>query len=91
MGICDKQVKPAVSEFEARPEAYPTTNSPSSFHVGEGDCAALQTIRLSAVITGEGRVSHRGLEFYLMLAAIVTLSQLELFSLHGLIPETRQD
>ena len=38
VGICDKQVKPAVSEFEARPEAYPTTNSPSSFHVGEGDC-----------------------------------------------------
>ena len=52
---------------------------------------ALQTIRLSAVITGEGRVSHRGLEFYLMLAAIVTLSQPELFSLHGLIPVTRQD
>ena len=53
ISICDKQDKPAVSEFEVRPEANPTTTSPSSFHVGVGDRVALQTAR--AVITGEGQ------------------------------------
>jgi len=53
ISICDKQDKPAVSEFEVRPEATPTTTSPSSFHVGAGDHVALQTAR--AVITGEGQ------------------------------------
>ena len=53
ISICDKQIKPAVSEFEVRPEANPTTTSPSSFHVGAGDRVALQTAR--AVITGEGQ------------------------------------
>ena len=53
ISICDKQVKPAVSEFEVRPEANPTTTSPSSFHVGAGDRVALQTAR--AVITEEGQ------------------------------------
>ena len=56
ISICDKQVKPAVSEFEVRPEANPTTTSPSSFHVGAGDRVALQTAR--AVITREGQ-PHR--------------------------------
>ena len=51
--ICDKQFQPAVSEFEVRPEANPTTTSPSSFHVGAGDRVALQTAR--AVVTGEGQ------------------------------------
>ena len=53
ISICDKQIKPTVSEFEVRPEANPTITSPSSFHVGAGDRVALQTAR--AVITGEGQ------------------------------------
>ena len=53
ISICDKQDKPTVSEFEVRPEANPTTTSPSSFHVGAGDRVALQTAR--AVIIGEGQ------------------------------------
>jgi len=53
ISICDKQDKSAVSEFEVRPEANPTTTSPSSFHVGVRDCVALQTA--CAVITREGQ------------------------------------
>ena len=53
ISICDEWDKPTVSEFEVRPEANPTTTSPSSFHVGAGDRVALQTAR--AVITGEGQ------------------------------------
>ena len=50
-----------MSEFEVRPEANPTTTSPSSFHVGAGDRVALQTAR--AVITGESQPQRVGVLF----------------------------
>ena len=56
ISICAKQDKPVVSEFEVRPEANPTTTSPSSFHVDAGDRVALQTAR--AVINRGGSATE---------------------------------
>jgi len=86
ISICDKQDKPAVSEFEVRPEANPTTTSPSSFHVGAGDRVALQTA--CAVITGEGQPQRVRVLFdagsyrSFVTAGVARLAQL---------PVTRQD
>lgn len=56
VGICDKQVKPAVSKFEVRPEANLLQIAQVVFMLVKE--IALQTIRLSAVITGEGQLQR---------------------------------
>ena len=52
ISICDKYVRPVVSEFEVVLDINPTYSSPRIFHVGAGGHVALQTA--CAVITGEG-------------------------------------
>lgn len=80
VGICDKQVKPAVSEFEVRPEANLLQIAQVVFMLVKE--IALQTIRLSAVITGEGQLQRvrvlfdAGSHRYFVTARVVQLAWL---------------
>lgn len=80
VGICDKQVKPAVSKFEVRPEANLLQIAQVVFMLVKE--IALQTIRLSAVITGEGQLQRvrvlfdAGSHRYFVTARVVQLAWL---------------